>query len=87
MMTKQKQTLGYEDVPLYSWCRYRGRYGWVMDKGDHVSDNPARYILIDFEDTEKPSTMKIHENLVNKHLAKKEKLWVDFGDIVCPYIS
>lgn len=85
-MTITKETLGYEDVEKYTWCRFRGRYGWVMDKGDHVSDKAVgRHILIDYEDDEEPSTARLHENLVNKYLRDQKWLWVDFGEKLCPY--
>lgn len=75
------QLFTYEDVKPYTYVRLRGRPGWVLDKGSHVSSSEGEHLYIEYEDVPKNSHKReayLHKNLVNKHLRQKDTLWVDF---------
>lgn len=75
------QLFTYDDVEPYTHVRLRGRPGWVLDKGAHVSTTAGEHLYIEYEDVPKYSNKReayLHRNLVNKHLRQRDTLWVDF---------
>ena len=81
---KSDQIFTFEDVELYMKCEYRGHRGWVIAKGDDVSNHgsDARHIKIKYDPGEELAgrdESRLHERIVNKALRKNGRLWVDFG--------
>lgn len=79
----EEQLFDFDDIELYTRVYWRGRPGWILDKGYHVSDGDpdARHILVQYEGNyDGRREANIHENIVNKYLADGRKLWVDFDE-------
>jgi len=75
---KLKQLYDYDDIERYTYCRYKGRPGWIMDKGDHISETTGNHIYIEFQDGGAQSTLNLRQNLVDRYLRNRNNLWVDF---------
>jgi len=78
------QVMTFDDVELYCYVRLRGDPGFVIDKGDHLSNRDGRHLLISFTegaDREKNET-KLHERVVNKYIHENKHLFVDFQNII-----
>lgn len=74
---------GYEDIEPPAKCILRGHSGVIGDKGEYILENTkGRHIHVFYTSDEKAGEdAMVHENLVNKYLKEKRKLWVDFhGD-------
>lgn len=68
----------YSDVEPYTYCYFRGRPGWILDKGGHIQEGlNAGHILIQYDDDD-GGEMIIHENLVTQKLQDGRELWIDF---------
>lgn len=83
-MTDEEQVLGYDDLEPYTRVKLDGREGWVLDKGPHVIGEVEEHehIYIEFTTSErgKDSFRRMHENLVDKYLRERKKLWVDWDN-------
>ena len=82
---KSDQMFTFEDLELYMKCEYRGHRGWIIEKGEQVSNSGAsnaRHIKIKYDPGEELAgrdESRLHERIVNKALRKNGRLWVDFG--------
>lgn len=75
----------FDDIEKYTYVRYRGKPGWILDKGTHLSQTKGSHIQIQMEEPIHPNSDKMEcvvvERLVNKYLREKKTLWVDWTDI------
>lgn len=87
MSSSVTQPFTFEDIEPYTRVEWRGRRGWVLDKGAHLLDGvDARHLLIEYDedvDTDR-SEGRIHERVVNRSLhdggGSPKELWVDWGN-------
>lgn len=81
-----KSPLTYDDIELYTRVRLDGKEGWVLDKGEHIVEEvkDGRHLYIEYIDDVDDDYCRLHENLVNKHLDLRERLWVDWDDRLNP---
>lgn len=74
------QVMAFRDVPLYSYVILRGNPGFVLDKGEHLSDSDGKHMLISFtpQSSRESDETKLHERIVNKYLHESKHMFVDF---------
>jgi hypothetical protein len=80
----------FEDIEPYTFVRYNGRPGWVLDKGNHLvpSIPHSSHIHIQFTDDpdrdHKNETKEMHENVVDQYIEQGRRLFIDFEDALMP---
>lgn len=85
--TTDDQQYTFEDIKRYTRCEWLGNFGWIMDKGDHLHPSvpTTEHLYIEYKNENgERDNVKLRKELVNKYLRNREKLWVDFGDVLYP---
>lgn len=70
-------TLGYDDIQIGMRVIFRDKEGYVVDKGDHLRDTDNEHIEVTFPKSNRRNKT-LHENVVDRWLEKRKRLWVDW---------
>jgi len=85
-----KMPLTFDDIECGCLASLNGRQAIVIAKGEHVSHKrDGRHVQIQFIDEENEKEFqakpKLRENIVNRYLKEKRRLWIDFDHRLNPY--